>query len=63
MTDKAAIAACEQAAKTLGFEGAVLLCFRNDGRILASSWGANMNKCKAMGIALNRIMDLVENDK
>ena len=61
--DKVAIAACEQAAKTLGFEQAILLCIGNDGRIVASSWGANMNKCKAMGIVLDHIMDLLENDK
>ena len=61
--DKVAIVACEKAAMTLGFEQAILLCIGNDGRIVASSWGANRRKCEAMGIALNHIMDLLENDK
>lgn len=58
-----AIAATEQAAKSLGFEQAILFCIGNDGTILASSWGMTKNKCKAMELALDHIMDLLENDK
>lgn len=58
--DKVGIEATRQAAQTLGFEQAILICLDNKGGLHASSWGANRQKCDAMGIVMNMIMDGLE---
>lgn len=60
---KKAIETVRQAAQTLGFEQAILICIDNNGGIVASSWGANRQKCDAMGMVLDHIMDNLERDE
>lgn len=58
-----AIETVKQAAQTLGFEQAILICVDNKGGILATSWGQDKRKCHAVGLLMEHIMDNLEREE